>query len=114
MTIQNQISKIDYIGDGVSDCYHIPFYFLKDEISVYFDNLEHPQENNLDYEIVAQNKVGGEIKFTNPPKLNTRITILRNIPLTQTTTFIEGENFPAQDYEISLDRIVMQLQMLQL
>ena len=112
MTIQNQISKIQYLSDGIADTYHIPFYFFNNEIAVYFNDNSAKLIENKDYIISSQNKNGGEIKFLTTPPLNTSIIITRDIPLTQLTTFIEGENFPATDYEQSLDRIVMQLQML--
>ena len=113
MTIQNQQSKITYTADGVATTYTIPFYFLNNEIAVYYNTSDKKLMINQDYIIIKNNsQQGGEIKFSTPPQKDTRITILRDVPLTQLTTFIEGENFPAKDYEVSLDRIIMALQML--
>ena len=40
MTIQNQQSKITYTADGVATTYTIPFYFLNNEIAVYYNTSD--------------------------------------------------------------------------
>ncbi len=113
MTIQSQISKITYNADGIASVYTIPFYFIENQIAVYLGTSQEKLIQNKDYKIISNNNLnGGEIEFFIPPAPNTLITILRDIPLTQLTSFIEGESFPATDYEHSLDKIVMSLQML--
>ena len=113
MTIQSQISKITYKADGIASIYTIPFYFIENEIAVYLNDNKEKLVLNKDYLIKTNNNTrGGEIEFLSVPPQNSIITILRDVPLTQLTTFIEGESFPAKDYEYSLDKIVMSLQML--
>jgi len=53
---------------------------------------------------------GGSIEFAAAPAEGMIITIVRSVVLNQLVRFIEGENFPAADYEYSLDHIVMALQ----
>ena len=112
MTIQNQASKVVYSADGASKNYTVPFYFLNDEIAVYLNTDINKLIINTDYEIKNKNSNGGEIEFITTPPKDTIITITRDVPLTQLTTFIEGETFPAKDFETSLDKITMSLQMI--
>ena len=55
-----------------------------------------------DYTIVNKSVV-----FNTAPAEGTRIHLNRHTYRGQEVTFIEGENFPAKDYEDSLDRILM-------
>lgn len=62
-------------------------------------------EKGVDYTIEgAGNPQGGEIVFKAAPPAGEYITITRDVVLNQMVKFIEGENFPASDYEYSLDR----------
>lgn len=113
MTIQNKTAKAVYIADGYSNILVIPFAFFENQVSVYKDNNELPLKEGIDYTITGnKEKAEGCINLTNTPKQGTVFTITRNVPLNQLVTFIEGENFPASDYENSLDKITMALQML--
>ncbi len=113
MTIQKETSKVVYIADGIASSFVVPFYFFNEDIAVYLNNSDIPLTENIDYTISNKSETTGkEVVFTIPPKSQTIITIVRNVPLNQLTTFIEGEKFPAIDYENSLDKIVMSLQML--
>ena len=113
MTIQQQNSKAVYIADGNTKNFAIPFYFFNNDIAVYLNNDTTPLTISEDYTIQKEsNNLIGEVVFKIPPKTGEKIIILRDVPLTQLVTFIEGESFPASDYERSLDKIVMTLQML--
>ena len=113
MTIQKENSKVVYISDGIANTYIIPFYFFQSDIAVYLNDSDTPLIKDKDYIIKNEKDTrNNEIIITPNPKQGTVITIVRNVPLNQLTTFIEGENFPASDYEKSLDKIVMSLQML--
>ena len=113
MTIQSETSKVVYLGNDSTTSFPIPFYFLDNEIAVYKgDNIE-PLRQSIDYTITGAGfESGGEIIFKTAPKNNEKITISRDVKLKQLTRFMEGEVFPAIDYEKSLDRIVMALQQL--
>lgn len=111
MTVQTERSKAIYIANGKTTTFTIPFYFFNHEIAVYKNVDETPFKEGKDYDVSgAGQPAGGEVIFKVAPAANTKITIKRQVPLTQLTTFIEGESFPAVDYERSLDRIIMALQ----
>lgn len=114
MTIQQKKSRIDYIADGKAKSFIIPFYFLEKQIAVYLSDKTEPLTQDKDYIVKNNhNSSGGEVELFTAPKEGIKVTILRNVPLSQLITFIEGENFPASDYETSLDKIVMSLQMIE-
>ena len=113
MTVQSENSKAVYIANGTTVSFAIPFYFFNHEIIVLTGADRTPLEEGIDYELKgAGEQAGGEVVFKTAPEAKTQITIKRYVPLTQLTTFIEGENFPAKDYENSLDRLIMALQTL--
>lgn len=111
MTVQSQTGKTVYVADGTATAFTVPFYFLNKEIAVYKDSTL--LSEGTDYTLQGSGEAnGGEITFSTAPAANTVITIVRNVELTQLVKFMEGENFPAADYEKSLDRIIMALQQL--
>lgn len=105
MTVTSEECKVTYIGNGTTKQFSIPFVFFNDEISVLVNGFT-PQG----YSIVQNSLYMGYVSFTEAPADGDKISISRAVPLTQNTRFIEGENFPAEDYENSLDRIYMALQ----
>ena len=105
MTVTSEECKVTYIGNGTTKQFSIPFVFFNDEISVLVNGVI-PQG----YSIVQNSLYMGYVSFTEAPADGDKISISRDVPLTQNTRFIEGENFPAEDYENSLDRIYMALQ----
>lgn len=112
MTIQSETSKVVYVGNN-SKNFPIPFYFLDNEIAVYKGENSELLVQSIDYTITGSgNKNGGEIILKDTPQNGEKITIVRDIKFKQLTQFIEGEVFPASDFERSLDRIVMTLQQL--
>ena len=111
MTVQTETSKTIYIGDGVTVKFPVPFRFFEKEIAVYLGKNETPLIEGKDYTIdnISRFETGNVI-FVNPPVMNERITIIRNVSFKQLTTFLEGEDFPAIDFENALDKITMALQ----
>lgn len=111
MTVESQTSKTVYIADGTATTFTVPFYFFNKEIAVYADNTL--LSEGTDYTVQGSGDAsGGEITFAVAPVAETVITIVRDVELKQLVKFMEGENFPATDYEKSLDRIIMSLQQL--
>lgn len=109
MTVQADYNIQTYEGNGETKTFTVPFKFFDEEIAVYKGKTFNTYQKGEDYK-VENNGNGGEIVFEEAPKSGDFVTIVRSIPLNQLVTFIEGEDFPAHDYEYSLDRIVMALQ----
>lgn len=113
MTIQTEICKVVYEGDGTTKVFQVSFHFFEKEIAVYKNSEIMPLTEGTDYTVRnSENYYGGEIEFTTAPKAGDKITITRNVELKQLITFLEGEKFPASDYEYALDKITMGLQQL--
>ena len=109
MTIYSEQNKVTYIADGQASTYVIPFYFLENNITVYQNQIE--KTKDIDYVIQKNaNSLGGTILFNKTPNKDDKIIIKRTTKLTQEVMFLEGESFPASDFETSLDKIVMSLQ----
>lgn len=103
MTISASYKPLTYIGNGVTTNFVITWKFFDKEIEVT------DEEGNIysGYEVINSNS-GGTVIFKNAP--TGKVIISRKVPLNQSVEFNEGEDFPAEDYEYSLDRIYMSLQ----
>jgi hypothetical protein len=113
MTVQSETAKAVYVADGIGTSFVVPFYFLDKEIAVYLNASSTPLMLGTDYTLIGSGDPrGGEITLTTAPTSGTVVTILRNVAFKQLVKFLEGEKFPASDYEYSLDRIIMALQQL--
>lgn len=111
MTVSANYEEKTYVGDGETVRFPVNFKFFDDEIEVYKDKSFYRYVKGGDYTI--ENKAteyGGAVVFKTAPERGSFVTIIRSVPLNQLVSFIEGEDFPASDYEYSLDRIVMALQ----
>lgn len=113
MTIQTETSKVVYTADGKAQEFPVPFYFFANQIAVYRNFSDTPLCEGKDYVVEnLENYSGGIVKFAEVPPAGDIITITRNVELKQLITFLEGENFPAVDFEHALDKLTMGLQQL--
>ena len=113
MTVQSNVSKAVYEADGVTTSFVIPFYFFEHQVAVYSGISQTLLIEGTDYTLEGSgNPDGGAVVFAVAPESGTVITIMRQVDLTQLITFMEGEKFPASDYEHGLDKITMALQQL--
>lgn len=118
MTIKSEVSKAKYIGNGETLSFAVPFKFFKNEddsaqINVYIGDKALLLKEKIDYEVIgAGDERGGAVIFYNPPESGEIVAIIRNVPAIQETRFIEGEDFPAKEYENSLDKQTMLIQSL--
>ena len=134
MTITSDLSRVRYLGNGVSTIFAINFPYLtnKDgtaQIAVYVGDSDTPLEEGKDYTVNGFGKYsdyseqsdeglityetryeGGEVVFYDPPVAQIPVAIVRNVPQTQGVVFVEGEDFPAQDFENALDKLTMEVQ----
>jgi hypothetical protein len=107
MTVASTTNRKNYTGNGVLDTYAYDFkVFAKTDLKVYVDEVLLTVDT--DYTVTGVGVItGGNVVFTTPPPLNDSIVILRSLPLTQGTDYIEGDPFPADSHEDALDRLVM-------
>jgi hypothetical protein len=122
MTIATQVNKVLYEGTGET-VYPYTFKIFKQTDLVVIrravDSLETTLILNTDYEVSgvgADN--GGNVTLVGtqarkPPTTGEKLLIKRVVPLTQSTDWVENDNFPAQVIEDAVDRVVCITQQLQ-
>ena len=118
MTVQTTTSRADYTGNGVTTTFSVPFYFLdSSHLVVYRTDVNTGAVTTLvittDYSVTGAGvSAGGSITCTVAPTANQKISILRNVPLTQLTHYVENDPFPAATHESALDKLTMEVQQL--
>jgi hypothetical protein len=117
MTVQSQVSRASYDGNGATVTFPVPFRFLDNShVRVILrrpDGGEVPWAETTDYALAGAGQAsGGTLTAVVPPAVGERLVILRNVPLTQEIDYIEGEPFPAGTHETGLDKLTMIAQQL--
>ncbi len=113
MTVQAETSKVVYLGDGETVNFPVPFCFFEKQIAVFLGEKSIPLEEGKDYTIDKNERLEtGRVILAAAPVKDERITIVRDVAFNQLTTFLEGEDFPAVDFEKALDKLTMALQQL--
>lgn len=103
MTVSANYKPIAYVGNGVVTNFVITWKFFDNEVVV----TDEYGRALSGYEVINSGN-GGTVIFNEAPV--GKIFISRKVKYNQDVEFNEGENFPAEDYEYSLDRIYMALQ----
>jgi len=115
MTLSAAATRIQYVGDGTTTTFAIPFSFQSNGsyVAVYKRDetttpaVETLQTNGSDYTISGANVVFGVA-----PVANIKILIIRTLPFSQTFDAITNGAFLAESLESQVDRITMMLQQL--
>lgn len=104
MTVSNSNSKNNYIANGTNTTFVYAFkIFEASELIVYVNDAV-----VTNYTVTGVGDAnGGTIVFNTAPANNARVTILRNIPLTQLINLPSGDNDPSIQMTEGLDRCVM-------
>ena len=115
MTIQNEVYREDYSGNGSATSFPVSFYFFDDAhlkvLLLSAAGVETEQVLNTDYTVLgAGNPAGGSVEMVVPPATGETLTIIRNVPFTQLLDYVENDNFPAQSHENGLDKLTMIVQ----
>ena len=117
--IQTSDSSRQYVGNNSTTTpYPVPFTFHYDEDLVvvvrYPDGWEFKQILGTDYEVTgAGDPNGGSVRmiiWALPPEMT--LSISRVVPMTQLTSYEEGDSFPAKSHEKALDKLTMEIQQL--
>jgi hypothetical protein len=114
--LQTDESTISYVGNNsIVSPYPVPFNFFVDEdlVVVVKDDagLEDLQILNTDYTVTGEGDPnGGNVLFIWPVPATSKVTILRDVPATQLTSYQEGDAFPAASHEKALDKLTMLVQ----
>ena len=111
MSLTNPACKSQYIGNGSGTTFPTGFYFLQNSdvsVSSVTAGLTTTYIQGTDYTITGAGVItGGTITFVIAPVSGLPITIARNSPLTQNTTFVDNDALYAANLELGLDKLTM-------
>ncbi len=115
MTVQNENYREDYDGNDSTTSFPVSFYFLDEThlqvLLLDAAGVSTEQILNTDYTVTgAGNPAGGTVDMVVAPATGEQLTIIRDVPLTQTHDYIENDNFPADSHETALDKLTMIVQ----
>lgn len=118
MTVQTTTSRADYTGNGSTTAFTVPFYFLDNtHVVVYRTQISTGVISTLtlgsDYNMTGAGvSTGGTLTMTVAPTTDQKLSILRNVPLTQLIHYVPNDPFPAATHEQALDQLTMEVQQL--
>jgi hypothetical protein len=112
MTVSSSTAKVSYSGNGATQAFAVPFYFLANsQLLVVLrsaSGVETPQALGTNYTVTGAGVLaGGTVTMTVAPPAGTTLTIARNVPLTQETDLQPNDRLPAETLEQSIDKLTM-------
>lgn len=116
MTIPSETNRVQYDGNGSNTAFSFTFpVFSTGEIDVYVtDESASPETTVLKTEtthytisFAGDLPSGGTVNFITAPASTDRITIVRDVAITQTTDYAENDPFPAASTENALDKLTI-------
>lgn len=116
MTVSTEISSNEYTGNGVTTDFDYKFRIFKaNQLSVITSDADGDNVVTLrlgtDYTVTDANKpAGGKVILTKPLANGHKISIARDIPITQETSFRNQSKFFAETHENAFDYLTMILQ----
>ncbi|WP_272577982.1 hypothetical protein [Providencia sp. PROV260] len=116
MTVSTEISSNEYTGNGVTTDFDYKFRIFKaNQLSVIMSDADGDNVVTLrlgtDYTVTGANKsAGGKVILTKPLANGHKISIARDIPITQETSFRNQSKFFAKTHEDAFDYLTMIIQ----
>ncbi|MEW2741019.1 hypothetical protein ABZ131_17830 [Providencia rettgeri] len=116
MTVSSEISSNEYTGNGVTTDFDYKFRIFKaNQLSVITSDADGDNVVTLrlgtDYTVTGANKsAGGKVILTKPLTNGHKISIARDIPIKQETSFRNQSKFFAETHEDAFDYLTMLIQ----
>lgn len=114
MTVPSVLSRVQYNGNGVTTAFTFASRVLDaSHLTVITLDTTNPLATPItktlttDYTVSGVGGTSCAINFLVAPATGILVTILRNVPLTQTTDYTDNDPFPAQSHEDALDKLTM-------
>lgn len=112
MTVSNQTNKVQYVGDGTTTAFAVPYPFLDDshlvvvltDIATQVDTV---QVLTTHYTLSGAGFQSGTCTFGTAPPATSRVTIYRATPITQLQDLKENDTFSAEVSEDAIDKLTM-------
>jgi hypothetical protein len=117
MTVSTSIYKAGpYAGSGTTGPFTVTFRFLANShlrvIKTSTTGSETTLNLGVDYSVTGAGGASGTVTLTSPLLTGEKLTIVRNVPLTQETDYVFDDSFPAESHEQALDKLTMITQQL--
>ena len=115
MTISTTISRVTYLGDGITTDFAVPFVFFgANEVAVIERDLATGTEAAKilvsDYTVTGGAGGGGAVLANLPPPVGRSWTVFRRTHRTQLVDYTPNDPFPAETHERALDRLTALVQ----
>jgi hypothetical protein len=112
MTIASSTGRIQYNGNGTTQAFTVPFYFLDNShlqvVLTSVASVDTVQTITTNYTVSGSgNPAGGTVTMVVAPALGEKLTIIRSVPLTQSTDLVDNDPLPAEVLETALDKGIM-------
>jgi hypothetical protein len=110
MTVPSETNRNAYVATALQTVFPYDFRILDEtHISVYQNGIL--LTITTDYTVSnVGNGSGGNVTLVTGATVSDTITIVRSVPLTQETDYVENDAFPAETHEEALDKSTMQIQ----
>jgi hypothetical protein len=110
MTITSTTSRVDYVGNGVTTAFAVPFaFFGASELTVIQRVIATGVETTLalstHYTVSGGSGTTGTVTAVTAPASTVQWTILRSTARTQEVDYQSNDPFPAETHERALDRL---------
>jgi hypothetical protein len=117
MTVSTSVYKAGpYAGSGTTGPFTVTFRFLANShlrvIKTSTTGSETTLNLGVDYSVTGAGGASGTVTLTSPLLTGEKLTIVRNVPLTQDTDYVFDDSFPAESHEQALDKLTMIAQQL--
>jgi hypothetical protein len=115
VTVATDVSSVDYVGNGVTTAFAVPFPFLANAHLVLtrtVDEVDTVLTEGVDYTLTGAGGASGTATLTEPLASGAGLNIERNVPLTQETAFTAQGTFSPALHERALDKLTMMVQQL--
>lgn len=115
MTVESTISKSGpYAGAGSAGPFPVDFRFLdQTHLRVILTStigIDSDLILTTDYTVAGVGDPTGSVTLTVPLATGEKLTIVRNVPLTQEADYVQNDAFPAQSHENAIDKLTMSVQ----
>ncbi len=117
MTVTTATARVVHNGNGSTIAFAVPFRFLENgHVAVFLRDAAGNQTQwveNTQYTLAGADQAGGGTLtvLTTPtdhtPAAAEKLVIVRAVPITQETDYVENDPFPAETHERALDKLTM-------
>jgi len=112
VTVSTSTNRVQYNTNGTTGPWSVPFYFLEDShlAVTYTDSagVDTALVLTTNFSVTGAGVLsGGTVTTVTAYASGGTITILRDVPATQETDYVETDPFPAEAHEAALDKLTM-------